>query len=56
MAQEKWGQATEAVQREKQELGEAVEAVVEEVREGADEVSKGTKAVGKVASGGWWPW
>lgn len=44
------------VQREKHELGEAVDAVVAEVKEGADEVGKGTKAVGKVAGGGWWPW
>jgi predicted Holliday junction resolvase-like endonuclease len=56
MAQQKWGQAAEAMQREKNELGEAVDAVVEEVREGADEVGKGTRVVGKVASGGWWPW
>ncbi|USP79943.1 hypothetical protein yc1106_07217 [Curvularia clavata] len=39
VAREKWGQTTEAVQREKQELGEAVDAVVEEVREGADEAA-----------------
>lgn len=50
------GHAAEVVQREKHELGEAVDAVVAEVKEGADEVGKGTKAVGKVAGGGWWPW
>ncbi|EUC33215.1 hypothetical protein COCVIDRAFT_38608 [Bipolaris victoriae FI3] len=55
-AQEKWDRAAEVLQREKHELGEAVDAVVEEVREGADEVGRGTRAVGKVAGGGWWPW
>ncbi|KAI4642250.1 hypothetical protein J4E93_007394 [Alternaria ventricosa] len=56
MAQQKWGQATEAMEREREEFGQAVDAVVEEVREGADEVGKGTRAVGRVARGGWWPW
>jgi hypothetical protein len=56
MAQQKWGQATEAIEREKEEFSQAVDAVVEEVKEGADEVGKGTRAVGKVARGGWWPW
>jgi len=56
LAQEKWGQAAELIEKEKEELGQAVDAVVEEVREGADEVGKGTRAVGKVAGGGWWPW
>ncbi|EUC40901.1 hypothetical protein COCMIDRAFT_107600 [Bipolaris oryzae ATCC 44560] len=54
--QEKWDRAAEMLQREKHELGEAVDAVVEEVKEGADEVGRGTRAVGKVAGGGWWPW
>ncbi|RAR01214.1 hypothetical protein DDE82_006673 [Stemphylium lycopersici] len=56
LAQEKWGQAAELIEKEKEELGQAVDAVVDEVREGADEVGKGTRAVGKVAGGGWWPW
>jgi N-acetylmuramic acid 6-phosphate (MurNAc-6-P) etherase len=56
VAQEKWGQATDAIERERQELGQAVDVVVEEVKEGADEVSKATGAVGRVARGGWWPW
>jgi hypothetical protein len=44
------------IEREKEELGQAVDAVVEEVREGAEEVGKATGTVGKVARGGWWPW
>ncbi|KAF2832255.1 hypothetical protein CC86DRAFT_313162 [Ophiobolus disseminans] len=39
-----------------QETKEAGRAVVESVREGKEEVEKTADAVGKVASGGWWPW
>jgi hypothetical protein len=56
MAQQKWGEATEALEREKAEFGQAVDAVTEEFKEGVDEVGKGTRAVGRVARGGWWPW
>ncbi|CAN9181528.1 unnamed protein product [Alternaria alternata] len=56
IAQEKWGQATEAFEKEKEEFGQAVDAVTEEFKEGVDEVGKGTRAVSRVARGGWWPW
>jgi hypothetical protein len=35
---------------------EAGRAVVESVREGGEDLTKGTRAVGRVAGGGWWPW
>ncbi|KAL5121911.1 hypothetical protein ACEQ8H_000127 [Pleosporales sp. CAS-2024a] len=38
------------------DMAEAGRAVAESVREGKEEVVKTTGAVGKVASGGWWPW
>lgn len=56
IAQEKWGQAAEAFEKEKEEFGQAVDAVTEEFKEGVDEVGKGTRAVSRVARGGWWPW
>ncbi|KAI0592403.1 hypothetical protein TUN199_00565 [Pyrenophora tritici-repentis] len=56
MAQQKWGQATEAMEREREELEQAIDAVVGEVREGVDGVGKGTRVASRVARGGWWPW
>ena len=56
MAEQKWEEAKGVVERESREFGEAVDAVVEEVREGADEVQRGGRGGRRVASGGWWPW
>ncbi|KAK1919481.1 hypothetical protein P3342_001773 [Pyrenophora teres f. teres] len=56
MAQQKWGQATEAMEREREELEQAIDAVVGEVKEGVDGVGKGTRVASRVARGGWWPW
>lgn len=48
--------AVEAVGEAKDRVVAGVGEAVNNVREGAEEATKATDAVGKVAKGGWWPW